>query len=90
MHDPGTVFAYFAYRQYYPSLAAEYSQKPFPPRFSSPADLFTHEDPTNDLESGNGGHRGDGVTGTAAVGPGDPVYGECTYSASIDSSSRLH
>ncbi|CAO3636043.1 unnamed protein product [Mucor fragilis] len=74
----GTAFAYFAYRQYYPSLAATYSQKPFPPRFSSPADLFAHEDPTNDLESGGGGHRGDGVTGTAAVGPGDPVYGEYT------------
>ncbi|CAO3636047.1 unnamed protein product [Mucor fragilis] len=86
----GTAFAYFAYRQYYPSLAATYSQKPFPPRFSSPADLFAHEDPTNDLESGGGGHRGDGVTGTAAVGPGDPVYGECTYADSIDSSSRLH
>ncbi|KAK4517055.1 uncharacterized protein ATC70_000383 [Mucor velutinosus] len=74
----GTAFAYFAYRQYYPSLAATYSQKPFPPRFSSPSDLFTHENPTNDLESGHGGHRGDGVTETAAVGPDDPVYGEYT------------
>lgn len=73
---PGTAFAYFAYRQYYPSLAAQYSQKPFPPRFNSPSDLFTHENQTNDLEA-------------AAVETGDPDYAECTYTDSIDSSSGL-
>ncbi|KAI8637448.1 phosphatidic acid phosphatase type 2/haloperoxidase [Parasitella parasitica] len=77
----GTAFAYFAYRQYYPSLAAQNSEKPFPPRSNSPSDLFTHEDQTTDLESGHGG--------VPAVRPDDPVYGECINPDSINSSSRL-
>jgi diacylglycerol diphosphate phosphatase/phosphatidate phosphatase len=36
----GTVCAYFAYRQYYPSLAAQCSQNPFPPRIKKPQDIF--------------------------------------------------
>ncbi|KAI8329184.1 phosphatidic acid phosphatase type 2/haloperoxidase [Choanephora cucurbitarum] len=59
----GTVFAYFSYRQYYPSLAHEESHKPFAPRISSPEDLFPQEN--YDEES-------------AVVHPEDPIYGEYT------------
>ncbi|CEP16087.1 hypothetical protein [Parasitella parasitica] len=80
----GTAFAYFAYRQYYPSLAAQNSGKPFPPRFNSPSDLFVHEDQTSDLESGHGD-----AAPPAGGGPVDPGYGECIYPDSINSSTRL-
>ncbi|KAI8082543.1 phosphatidic acid phosphatase type 2/haloperoxidase [Gilbertella persicaria] len=71
----GTVFAYFCYRQYYPSLAHKESQKPFPPRLSSPEDIFPGDNPHHDDEE------------SAVVHPGDSFYGECRDS--FDSSSRL-
>lgn len=39
----GTVFAYFAYRQYYPSLQSLDSHKPYPPRIKRPTDIFPDE-----------------------------------------------
>lgn len=59
------MVAYFAYRQYYPSLAAVESQKPFPPRFKRAQDIFPDDQHRNDIEN--------------AVGPEDPVYDECSY-----------
>jgi diacylglycerol diphosphate phosphatase/phosphatidate phosphatase len=44
----GTGFAYFAYRQYYPSLASEFSQKAFPPRYTKIDDIFPDDDDNND------------------------------------------
>jgi diacylglycerol diphosphate phosphatase/phosphatidate phosphatase len=40
----GTAFAYFAYRQYYPSLSSEYSHRPYSPRIKRDDDetLPTH------------------------------------------------
>lgn len=59
----GTLFAYFAYRQYYPSLESLDSHKPYPPRIKSPQDIFPDEDgrptdveqaiPVDDLEYGD-------------------------------------
>ncbi|GAA5796550.1 hypothetical protein HPULCUR_001922 [Helicostylum pulchrum] len=47
----GTLFAYFAYRQYYPSLESLDSHKPYPPRIKSPQDIFPDDDGRpNDVE----------------------------------------
>ncbi|KAI8967606.1 phosphatidic acid phosphatase type 2/haloperoxidase [Mycotypha africana] len=50
----GTVFAYFAYRQYYPSLADVQCHKPFPLRIKAPENLFPNDSTHNheDLEAG--------------------------------------
>ncbi|KAI8986406.1 phosphatidic acid phosphatase type 2/haloperoxidase [Pilobolus umbonatus] len=51
----GTVFAYFSYRQFYPSLSSDQSDKPFPPRFRRSQDIFPRDDgPSNDSSSGLG------------------------------------
>lgn len=39
----GTVFSYFAYRQYYPSLAHDQSQLPYPPRIKRAEDIFPRD-----------------------------------------------
>jgi len=51
----GTVFAFFSYRQYYPSLGSEYSHRPYSPRIQIEDEerLETHDDP---FEGGGGGH----------------------------------
>ncbi|CAO3627308.1 unnamed protein product [Mucor hiemalis] len=59
----GTAFAYFSYRQYYPSLASVHSQKPYPPRIKRPQDIFPDD----------GHHPHDEEQ---AVVPGDSEYGE--------------
>lgn len=45
----GTTFAYFSYRQYYPSLASELSHRPYSPRIKREDDeaLPTHQVRTN-------------------------------------------
>ncbi|KAI7905873.1 phosphatidic acid phosphatase type 2/haloperoxidase [Cokeromyces recurvatus] len=49
----GTLFAYFGYRQYYPSLASIISHKPFPPRYKDIDELFPGDasEPINDIEA---------------------------------------
>lgn len=73
----GTVFAYFCYRQYYPSLASVHSQKPYPPRIKRPQDIFPEDghQPTDEEQ---------------AVVPGDSEYGDCNYPDSHNGSqSRI-
>jgi len=43
----GTVFAFFSYRQYYPSLGSEFSHRPYSPRIQREDEerLETHDDP---------------------------------------------
>ena len=49
----GTVFAFFSYRQYYPSLGSEYSHRPYSPRIPREDEerLEMHDDP---FEGGGG------------------------------------
>lgn len=53
----GIASSYFAYRQYYPSLASLRCQVPFPPRIKNPADIFPdaqyHILDDNDIEANN-------------------------------------
>jgi hypothetical protein len=44
----GIVFAYFAYRQYHPSLASDECHEPYEPRIKRPEDLFPTSN--NDIE----------------------------------------
>ncbi|KAI8880613.1 acid phosphatase/Vanadium-dependent haloperoxidase [Backusella circina FSU 941] len=48
----GVVFSYFAYRQYYPSLAAVKSQKPHSPRIKKIEDIFPSDNRVPDIEAG--------------------------------------
>ena len=41
----GLVVAYFSYRQYYPSLAAKLSHRPYPPRIKREDVLPSHNAP---------------------------------------------
>lgn len=72
----GTAFAYFAYRQYYPSLDAQFSQNPYPPRIRQAQDIFPDQNRPGDVE--------------AAVSTGDRAYDECLYRNFVESSSRLN
>jgi len=57
----GLSIAYFAYRQYYPDLAAEFSHRPFSPRIkdeNTAAILPVHDQSNNQRYDPAGGSRG--------------------------------
>ena len=47
----GTLFAYFSYRQYYPSLSSELSHRPYSPRIKDDLDAVLPFHRRNDSES---------------------------------------
>ena len=47
----GTLFAYFSYRQYYPSLSSELSHRPYSPRIKDDVDAVLPFHRRNDSES---------------------------------------
>jgi len=67
----GTVFAYFSYRQYYPSLASKNSQLPYSPRLrlEDPESLPTHNLHNFGESLDNGNHATDHSDGLGETVP---------------------
>ena len=66
----GIVFAFFSYRQYYPSLASALSHRPYSPRIPS---LKTVPAPIVDIEQGNVTNSDDSEDDVRSHGASRPI-----------------
>ena len=62
----GTLFAYFSYRQYYPSLSSELSHRPYSPRIKDDVEAVLPFHRRNDSESAPVANQGPKATSDSA------------------------